>query len=543
MIDPAEVLERHDTMVARRSTWDSLWERVAQLVLPRADDFRTKHSPGDQRNLQQYDAFPMGALDRFAAAIEAGLMPRTNYWHRLSTGDEALDEDHSVKVYLEDLNERLWKARYSPRSNFASQAHEFRVSLGAFGTAVMLVEPRPNGGVRYRNIHLGETYISENNDGMVDLVHRAFCMTARACLMEFRDKTPEKIRRAAESGRMLEKFDLLHVSQPNPEWEPGKNVRPFVGAYILPETTEVIREDQHYESPYIVSRYSVSTRETYGRSPAIQLLPDISMLNEMKRTMIEAAEMAVDPPSLLHSDVSEFDLVPGAQNMGTLDDNGNPKVRPYDNRAQPGIARELMLDTRNQIDDGFLGVYFRVLLENPNMTATQAMLIAQQQGQMTAPVIGRMQSEWLGPLLRRESGILYRQGRHPAMPDRLRQHLAETREPLAIEYESPLTRAARSEEAVGILRAFETLAPIAQVDPSVYRRFKGDVVAEIVSDVNGVPTRALKSDGEMEAEDQREQAAQGLGEVLTAAPIAAETAKTLAEAQRLSQNNPQGAAA
>lgn len=538
MLDVSQVLERHEGMTSRRSNWESLWERVAQLVLPRVDDFRSKHANGSQRNLQQFDAFPMTALDKFAAAVEAGLMPRTTRWHNLETGDPDIDNDKQVKRFFEDFSDMLWRVRYSPRANFASQAHEKRISHGAFGTGCMLVEPMRGGGVRYRNIHLSEVYGEENNDGIIDIVHRKFTMTARNAIAEFKDKAPEKVRKAVEAGKLNEPFEFLHVVQPNADWEPGRvDVLPFVGCNI--HEREKIRDEQHHENPYIMSRYSVSGREVYGRSPAIQMLPDISMLNEMKRTMIEVANMAADPPTLLHENISEFDLTPGAQNSGTLDDNGRSLVVPFDTRSNPGIARELMIDTRNQIDDGFLGVYFRVLLENPNMTATQAMLIAQQQGQMTAPVIGRLQTEWLDPLIRRESGILYRQGRHPEMPRTLAEYLAETGEPLSIRYESPMTRAAQAGDAVGILRAFETLAPFAQVDPKVYNIFKPMEVADIVAEVNGVPARATKSREEMDAEEDAEAQAAEAAALLQAAPVAAQTAKTVAEAQQIAASTPQ----
>ncbi len=249
--------------------------------------------------------------------------------------------------------------------------------------------------------------------------------------------------------------------------------------------------------------------------------------------------MAVDPPVLQHDDaLSEFDLTPGSRNLGALDDNGTPRAVPWNPNVDVRLGLEMMADTRSQIDDGFMGVYFRVLLENPNMTATQAMLIAQQQGQMTAPVIGRLQSEWLGPLLRRESGIMYRQGLHPEMPAVLREFIEDSKEGLTIEYQSPMTRAARSEEAVGILRTFETLAPIAQIDPEVYQMFDTEVIARTVAEVNGVPTKALKSKDRLAEEAEAKEAQQQMGDVLQAAPIAADTAKTLAETQALSQSAP-----
>jgi hypothetical protein len=534
-----DLMTKHDAMKARRSNWDHLWERVARLVLPRLDDFSSKRAPGEQRNFQQYDAFPMGALDKFAAAIEAGLMPRTTLWHHLITGDEDLDEDHTVKVFLEGLNKILWDARYSPTSNFASQAHEKRISLGAFGTGCMLVEPREGGGVRYRTIHLSEVTIASNHEGMIDTVHRDFMLTARQAVQLFRDKTPAKVMQEYNRGAIHKEFQFLHCVGPREDYDAGRlDQLPFIGYYVFLDGREVVKEDGHHEQPYIVTRYSVSPREDYGRSPAIQLLPDISMLNEMKYVTIEAANMAIDPPRLSADGVSEYDLQPGTDNPGTLDDNGRPRVLAWQSGTRPDIALELMRDVRNQIDDGFMGVYFRVLLENPQMTATQAMLIAQQQGQMTAPVIGRMQSEWLGPLIRRESGILYRQGKHPPMPQVLADWLADTGKTLQIEYQSPMTRAAQSEEAVGILRAFETLAPLAQIDPSVYQQFDIGEIARIVSKVNGVPAKALKSPETLATEAEAKQAQAALGDILGAAPIAAQTAKTLSDIQMSGQRAP-----
>jgi hypothetical protein len=444
---------------------------------------------------------------------------------------------------MEELNKRLWDVRYSPQSNFASQAHEKRISLGAFGTGAMLVEPNGRGGIRYRTIHLSEIYCDENLNGVVDTVHRKFELTARQAVQTFKEKTPARIMKAFEKGNLGDCFEFVHCVGPREDFDPSKldaKGLPFVGYYLYREGNEIVEEQGYHEQPYIVTRYSSSPREVYGRSPAIQRLPDIAMLNEMKRVTIDAANMALDPPTLSRDDVSEFDLAPGTHNPGTMDDNGRPMVMPWNSGVQPGIAAELMAETRNQIDDGFMGIYFRVLLENPQMTATQAMLIAQQQGQMSAPVIGRMQSEWLGPLLRRESGILFRQGKHPEMPPVLMEWLQSNGRGLEIEYQSPLTRAAQAEEAVSILRAFETLAPIAQIDPEIYDEFDTKEVARIVARVNGVPASAMKSPEVRAAEIAAKEQRQALGDVLEAAPIAAQTAQTLSQIAGASQNNPRG---
>jgi len=310
-MDIARILARQESMETRRSNFESLWEQVAQLVLPRSDDFRTQHAPGSQRTQRQYDAFPQAALDKFAAAIEAGTMPRQSYWHRMTTGDADLDQEHEVQNYLEELNGVLWRERYSPLGNFSSQAHENRISLGAFGTGAMLIEPRKGGGIKYRTLHLSEIFIEENSEGRIDTVHRKFSLAARQAIQQFGKNTPQKIIDRYNSGKHEERFEFIHCVAPKDDTSLGF----AAGGYYMFENELVGEAEQFRTNPYVVSRYAVSSREVYGRSPAIMMLPDISMLNEMRRTVIEAANMVVDNPVLFHDDVPDFDLIPGARNL------------------------------------------------------------------------------------------------------------------------------------------------------------------------------------------------------------------------------------
>ncbi|STU67291.1 Bacteriophage head to tail connecting protein [Klebsiella pneumoniae subsp. ozaenae] len=51
---------------------------------------------------------------------------------------------------------------------------------------------------------------------------------------------------------------------------------------------------------------------------------------------------------------------------------------------------------RQTINDGFFITLFQILVDNPQMTATEAMLRAQEKGQLLAPTAGRIQAEFLG---------------------------------------------------------------------------------------------------------------------------------------------------
>lgn len=537
-----DVIKRVSQLHSERTTFESHWRECAELVLPRADDFSAEQQQGAKRTRKIYDAFPAMAAERGAAVFENALTPIAQTWHNLTTGVEALDDDVQVARYLGDYNKLLWSMRYSPRANFASQMHECFLSLIVFGTACLLVQEAPSGrGARYKAIHVGEIYICENENGIVDTVYRKFQYTTRQAVSTFGADCPNKIAKELEK-QPDKKWTFIHCVRPRSERKRGHGAEAmaFEELYVSQDPKEIVRTGGFNEQPYIVSRYVTSPRETWGRSPVMTMLPDIKTLQELERINLDAGALAVDPVKLVHDDASiaREAWQPGAWIDGALDDDGRPLVQPQAQRGDVRYGLEYADQRRRTIDDGLFGVYFRVLLENPQMTATQAMLIAQQQGQMSTPIMSRQQSEMLGPMIRRESAILHRQGLAPEPPEALIEHMMMTGEPLSVEYESPMLRAARSDAAVAALRTFEQLAPIAQVDPSVYGRFNMPALAKVIADANGLPAEALLSDDEIAEKQQQEAMQQQAAMALQAAPVAASAAKDLAQAQEAAAANP-----
>ncbi len=51
-----------------------------------------------------------------------------------------------------------------------------------------------------------------------------------------------------------------------------------------------------------LGRYTTGPKEVYGRSPAMTVLPEIKMVNEMSQTVLNAGQKALDPPLLLQED-------------------------------------------------------------------------------------------------------------------------------------------------------------------------------------------------------------------------------------------------
>ena len=537
----AEVaIREQEQMSGDRGVWEEHWREIAERVLPREDWFQASNkTPGEKRTEKVFDATAGLALERFAAAMESMLTPRTMKWHKLTVQDADLMQNQSVQAYLDDVTNILFQVRYSPRSNFASQVHENYMSLGAFGTGALFVDDIVGFGLRYKSVHLSEIFFSENHVGMVDKVHRKFELTARQAAERWGvDKLADKIKTALEKSPE-QKFEYLHCVKPNEDRESKrKDYRgmKYISYYICLTSRMIMSEGGYNTFPYAVSRYVTAPKEIYGRSPAMTVLPDIKMINEMSKTVIRAAHKIVDPPLLLQEDgvLQAFNTRPGALNYGGVDDQGRQVVQALQSNARVDIGMDMMEQRRKVINDAFLITLFQILVDAPAMTATEAMLRAQEKGALLAPTMGRQQSEMLGPLIERELDILARSGILPPMP----KALAERGGDVEIQYVSPLNRSQRAEEGVAILRTLEAIAPIAQLDPSVMMRFNPDAIVKELAEINGVPAKILRSDEEI-AEMRQQQSQQAEAQaLLQAAPIAANSAKTLAETAALSGQQP-----
>lgn len=538
-----DILEKHERMRQQRVYFEKVWQDIADRIIPRKADFKRQRGKitepkGERRTEKIFDAAPALALDRFAAAMHSLVTPRNQQWHSLRPMQPALAEDDEVKGYLEEVNKILFSARYS--ANFDNQVHECYFDSGAFGNMAMFIGDRLGRSLYYRTVPIDQLFFMENEYGQVDLVHREFPMTARQAAQKFgNERLPMQIRDAAEK-RPEQEFWFVHCVKPREDADVSrKDYRgmAFASYFIAVDSREIVGEGGYRSFPYAVSRYAVTSGEVYGRGPAQLILPDVMMLNEMNRTTIQAAQLAVLPPLLAHRDgiLDAIRMTPAAINYGGVDDNGRQMIQPLTTGSRPEIGLELMDQKRALINDAFWNTLFQILVDTPSMTATEAMLRAQEKGALLAPTASRIEAEFLNPMVEREIDILAAAGVLPPMPEKL----MEAGGLFEVEYTSPLERARRAEEGVSILRTFEQLAPLAQIaGPTVFKRFNFDEAAKVLADVNGVPAKIMYSDEEMEEINAQEAQQAELASILQAAPVAASAAKDLAGAQALANASP-----
>lgn len=540
--DVETLLKQQASLESNRSNFENWWQSIAERVSPGDAVITVDDSEGTKRTERMFDSSPATALVRFSAIVEDLMTPRTQVWNTL-VPPPALADDRESKECLEEINKRLYTMRYRPKANFAENRHMCYKALGAFGHYALMIHDQPGEGACYEFIHPRESYLSANAYGLIDLHHRKFKLSARAVAKLAKDQgweLPETITKAVKD-KPFDKFEFLHVIRANEEQIKGRaDYRGWAwSSYMIAVEAKHMCKASGYQTwPLAIGRYNVAPGEVYARSPAMECWPAILTLNEQKKTVLKAGQKAVDPPMLLADDdaLDPFDLRSSALNYGMMTADGQPLAMPLQTGGDVRLGVELAQLERAAVDDSFLTTIFKVLVDNPQMTATQVLEIARERAVLLAPTMGRLHSEDLGQLIPREIQILASNGMLPEIPEQL----AEAADHYEIQYQSSLARALRANDAVAILRTMEAAPTFISLDPNSAYVIDAPAAYREVAEINGVPAKLVR-DQKMVAKLAADAAqADQMREMVAAAPDVSTAVLNSAKAAELGRG---GAAA
>jgi hypothetical protein len=508
------LLARFDRLKTQRQNWETHWQEVADYMQPRKADVTKTRSRGDKRTELIFDSSPIQAVELLAASLHGMLTNPATPWFSLRFKNSQLDMDDEAKLWLESATEVMYTA--FSRSNFQQEIFELYHDLITFGTAAMHIQEDNKDVLKFSTRHINEIYIAEDDKGGIDTVYRKFKLTVRAAIQQFGKNVSIEIQKLATKDPYKE-IEILHAVYPRSDYNPklkDTDNMPFESVYLEYKNANELSVSGFQEFPFVVPRYLKASHEVYGRSPAMTALPDVKMLNEMSKTTIKAAQKQVDPPLLVPDDgfLLPVRTVPGGLNFyrsGTRD-----RIEPLNIGANNPLGLNMEEQRRTAIRNVFY-VDQLMLQQGPQMTATEVIQRNEEKMRLLGPVLGRLQSELLKPLIDRAFNILLRREQFPPAPEFL------SGQDIEIEYVSPLAKAQKSTELSSITRAIEILGSLANVAP-VFDYVNFDALTKHVAELVGMPQKLLKLQSQVNAE--REAAAQ-----------AAEQQQQMAQMQQVAQ--------
>ena len=532
-----ELIEEKGRLESARSNFAAQWQEIAERVLPAASQtFTTPPGTslgGDKKTEKQLDGRAAIALQRYTAVLASLMTPQNQKWHALTTTNPAVNRDPQVKRWFDEVRDILFARRRTFRSGFYRTTMKAYQSQGAFGTGAMfldLIRPTPQdpeGGLRYSQMQLGNTYLRESSQGHVDTSVTEFALENRQVEQYIRlgyfDRAPkdhDKIMAAPQ--RRAEKRRYLRFIAPNGEYDGGRmdwRGRPWAAHYVCVDTEEVLGVSGYHTFPVAVCRDAALSGDVYGTGPAMSVLTNVKVLNEQKRTHLKMGHRLADPVLLTHDDgvLDTFSLRPGAINVGGVSADGRKLVqRLDDNVGQLSELGDMMDREAAVIDDAFLVTLFQILTETPRMTATEVLERMREKSILLSPTMAPLQDEFLGVTIERELDLLTRAGQLPPMP----RALVEAQGEYQVQYDNPLSRAMQAEDAAGFARWTEQALTIANVtqDPSALDWVNADKAMPELAAINSVPAAWVATPDEVEEKRRNREQRATIQQAIDAAP-------------------------
>jgi hypothetical protein len=500
---------RHKQLLQERQSqnWESHWNEIVEYCLPRRGRYlnsqndSTQNNDGSKKHSKIFNSTAVTSLGILAAGLRSGRTSPSSPWFSLGLVDEDLAEFAPVREWLHNVRNILMQIL--SRSNFYRSMHYLYTEIGGFGTNAMMIEEDLTSVIRCRPFTIGEYCLTLDSLYRPESLYRQFSMTA--CQMQEMfgkgdDKTqglPIEVKTALDNGNVDKPFEVVHVIEKNGYIKSDKadhRGMAFKSVYypLGGDENLILREGGYREIPFIAPRWSVAGIDTYGSSPAMDVLADTKMLQKEESQKLKALDKQVDPPmtgpmSLKNSDAT---IVSGGVTWVDVQQGQQGFQPAY--QVNPRI-QDLRVDidiVERRIRDGFYNnLFLAVLNEDKKMTAYEVAKRYEEKASVLGPVFDGLDEEANDPIVDRVFAIANNLGLLPPPPPDLPQGM-----PLKVEYVSLLSKAQKAVETASIDQLVNFTLLTMQANPDAIDKVDVDEAMDQYGDGLGVAPKIIRSD-------------------------------------------------
>ncbi len=484
-VDIQRYKQRLTALKGQRSPHEAVWQDCFDYGMPSVGRIFNGSGPMTAAEIQQQKARILNgvageSLTTSADGFMGGMTPANSVWFGMDAGRETDEE----KAWLSDAAFAIWENIHT--SNFDAEAYDSVLMLLCAGWFALYVDEDDDGGYYFENWHLSQCYISSSRQGgKVDTIYREFPMSAGAMIDYYgRERVSETVRRLVDGGKADETVTVLWAIEPRNDYLPGSKIAqnlPFASCHFEMNTGHVLRESGYHEFPVVVPRWRRIPGSVYALGPMSDALPDVKTANEVERWELAAAETVIAPPLKVVDDgvIPTRSIKLGPRKVIPCNDVNN--IAPLITGAKVEFGQLMLEKLEAKIRRAMMADLFDKVLNDPTMTATQVHAILGMLRQRMGPRFGRLQSEWLQPLIERCYGVALRAGVLGMPPRSLLQRN------YSIKYLSPLARAQKLEDVAAMDRHTAALGAEMAIKPELADTYDWEAGARRRAELLGVP--------------------------------------------------------
>lgn len=498
-----------------RKNFETHWDELANYLLPmHSGQFNVDvQTPGERKTNSLFDITGVQANSDLAATFHSTLTNPATRWSNIEHSDPEVQDDDDARQWLEDSRDKMHKA--FAESNFDTEVASNYQMFTAFGTMSLQQDVLPLkadgtfGGFWFKAWHLSKVAFEEDQFGNVNKIVRKFKFNKSQAIERWGKKTPKII---TESDSKKE-FEVYHIIRPrkgvpmNPDsLLVPVNQMPYESLYVLKDTAEIVERGGYMEFPNHVTRWAKVPGEKYGRGPGHLAIPDVRTLNRMVELGLSAIARAVAPPIFTErrNIFGSLNLKPnGVTQVARLDG-----LREFVTQARSDLYQFTKEDYKNSIRQAF---FLDKLLLPPReevgeMTAFEIARRIEQTQRVLGPTFGRLNQEFLQPLVIRSFKLMLRGGAFREPPQIIKDRGLN----IDVRFVNALARSQQIEEVSAINQWAQMLGGLAQLEQfqtDATDLLDVDAAGETSGRILGVPENVIK-DRKIRETDREERKAQ-----------------------------------
>ena len=540
--------KRLEALRSEKTTFTPLWRELSDYHLAHRGRFLTSdRNKGYKRNTKQINNTSRLSTRTLASGMMSGITSPARPWFRLSTGDKTLDDSAAVKRWLHAVQLIMYKVFAS--SNTYNALHQVYSELGVFGTAAMGIFHDFENVIWCKPYTIGSFMLGMDGKNVSDSLYREYELSVAQVVKQFGiENVSSAVKQLWDNGNTEAWVKVVHIVEPNDDRDHNsvkasdKHIRSVYyeadrGTRDNGEGDKYLRESGFDEHPIVSPRWDITGEDIYATDcPGITALGDTKALQLAERRKYQAIDKLVSPPlqgpAALKNKMKGNVL--GPNEIVWHENANNGGLRSVYENYRPDIKeiKDEIINVEGRIQRAFYEDLF-LMLANTDRRQITAREVAEKHEEkllMLGPVLERLHTELLDPLIDRTFNILQRSGVLPLPPPELQN------KDLSVEYVSVLAQAQRLVNTGAIDRIVEFTGAVAATWPEARHKIDATQAVDDYAESLGVDPALVRSDADAQALADAEAQAMAQAQQMAAAEQAANVAKTASEAS-LSEDN------
>lgn len=509
-----DLIAAFEAHVSARSNWTDLWDDCGRYCIPEFGPIQGTTAPG-HRHPVPLDATGMKGARILSSGIHANTWGGDDPFTLRTPGpeDEAGSEEQE---YLNDL--ARWGIEVLQNSTFPNRYAEGLRLLTVFGTLAIFAEWTEGAeSPHFLPFAPHQFVFDENSRGEIVEFAREFDLTAGEAEELFgADALHSSIagdaRNEGTRGKKHKFIHFIYRRTGNDGTKRDVLNMPWASCWLDRQNCVEVKESGYRHLPVFIVRYERGQYEKYGRSPAMEALPDMRTANRRMELLFHNQEMQTFPPLVVDNDdrIKTKEIKPGAVIRVNTSGGFQPFFLQVASAGFAESAAQLATDRENILGAFHADLFALFQQQSDADTATEVVTRDRERIQLIAPIVTRINAEFWNPFITWLIARGIELGRAPLPPESFGDRLA-----FKVQYTTRFDAKLARVEVDAIRRTVAEVAETGMLlsqnqDLAIMVDF--EKTARTIATANGVGRKLIRSQEEVaklrEARDEAEAAAQ-----------------------------------